>query len=188
MEDPQVLSYMTDFPTTTMVFPGGTCIHSCSLSFATCNAADFGVVPFSAAAWPAANRAIYLPFDLDESANAQQVFWENGGVAGTTDVAIYDATSLKRIVALTATTNAGSIQIGNITDTLIGPGSYYLGILASTVTTQTYWSAPVVAATLRASGLVQQAVGAATLPDPMVPAVVASAYLPHVGISFQGTM
>lgn len=180
---------MADFPVNNLEFPIGACIHSGHPAVATCNMAEFHVANYTAAAWPAANRAIYIPFVVDTPVTAKQMFWENGGVAGTTDVGIYDR-NFARLVSLTATTNAGSIQIGNITDTLLEDGTYYMGMLASTVTTQTYWSATLTGAipALRAAGCAQQAVGSATLPNPATPAVIASSYVPFVGVSFQATM
>lgn len=178
---------MTDWPTTTIGVPSGATIHTGHLACSTANAADFTVVNYVAAAWPAANRAIFIPFTKDRPDNVKQMFWENGGVAGTTDVGIYDIYG-NRVVSLGATTNAGSIQVGNIADTDLPPGLYYMAILASTVTTQTYWSAVVNSNTLRASGCQQLAVGAATLPATATFAAVASAYLPFVGVSFQAVM
>lgn len=179
---------MTDWPLTTIAYPIGACIHVESPQAATYGAGVLQVANYAAAAWPAANRAIYVPFNMDQYATAKQMFWENGAVAGTSDIGIYDAISLKRLVSLGATTNAGTVQLGNIADTALSPGCYYLGMLVSTVTTETVFSAPASIPFLRACGVVQQAVGAAALPDPMVPAAVASAYLPFFGVSFQATM
>lgn len=180
---------MADFTLTTIEFPLGSVIHPGHPASSTCNAAELAVLNYAAAAAPSANRAIYIPFNVDIEITAKQMFWENGAAAGTTDVGVYDGTSLKRLVSLGATSNSGTtIQIGNIADTTFGPGLFYMAWLPSTVTTQTYWSAAINAAHLRACGVQQQAVGSATLPDPAVFAAVASAYLPFVGIAFQATM
>jgi hypothetical protein len=179
---------MADFNQTTIEYPLGACIHPGHHAVATHNLAEYAVLNYAAAAAPAANRAIYIPFNVDHEVTAKQMFWENGGVAGTTDVGIYDGYSLARLISSTATTNAGSIQIANITDTAFGPGLFYMAWLPSTVTTQTYWSAAIVAASLRCAGVQQQAVGSATLPATATFAAVASAFLPLVGISFQATM
>lgn len=178
---------MSEFPSVTIGVPSGATIHTAHLACATGGQADLAVVNFAAAAFPAAQRAIYIPFTKDRADTAKQMFWENGGVAGTTDVGIYDVYG-NRLVSSGAVTNAGTIQITNITDTDLAPGLYYLAILASTVTTQTYWSAAVNSNTLRACGCQQQAVGASTLPATATFAAIASAYLPFVGISFQATM
>lgn len=178
---------MSIFPIGNLAFPIGATVYTGHPATAVCNLAEFAVLNFAAAAWPAANRAILLPFVIDRPQTAKQMFWENGGAAGTTDVGIYDE-NLKRLVSLGATANAAGIQIGNITDTPLIPGLYYMGMLVSTVTTETVWSAAVSIPALRGAGCLQQAVGAATLPDPIVAAAIASAYLPFLGISFQAVM
>lgn len=180
---------MADYPLAGLEFPVGACIHTGSPAVATCNLAEVAVANYTAGAAPAANRAIYIPFTLDTPNIAKQMFWENGGVAGTTDVGIYDV-NYKRLVSLAATTNAGSIQIGNIADTELLPGVYYMAWLPSTVTTQTYWcvNTNITAPHLRMCGVTQQAVGSATLGATGVPAAATSAYLPFVGISFQAVM
>jgi hypothetical protein len=177
-----------DFPPQQIENIAGACINPNTFPFATAMQAEVNVVNYAAAAWPAVNLAIYIPFFLDQPKIAKQMFWENGGVAGTTDVGIYDQYG-NRLVSLGATTNAGTVQVGNITDTALPPGTYYAAGLASTITTQTYLSAAVPQSNARFCGMQQQAVGAATLPNPATfAAVTANAYLPMIGISFQGTM
>jgi len=179
---------MGDFPLGSQLFPAGACIHTESVCFGPAGQADRGNLAYGFNAWPAANRGIYIPFTITNPAKAQQMFWENSGVAGTTDIGIYDGTSFKRLVSLTATTNAGTIQVGNITDTILTPGPYFLGMVCSTTTTQTYYSNALPVQVLRMTGCAQQAIGSATLPDPMVPAPIASAFLPFAGISFNATI
>lgn len=179
---------MGDFPTQTIASPIGSVVHSNHPACSTFLQAEMAVVNFVAAAAPAANRAIYIPFTVDATCTAKQMFWENGAAAGTTDVGIYD-NNYKRLVSLTATANAGTtIQIGNITDTELVPGLYYMAWLPSTVTTQTYWSAIVTVVHLRCCGVTQEAVGSATLGATGVPAAVASPFLPFVGVAFSAVM
>lgn len=141
----------------------------------------------AAAVAPAATRAIFIPFLVPGPVTAQQMFWENGAVAGTTDVGIYDITAT-RLVSTGPITNAGTIQIVNITATLLQPGAYYMAWLPSTNTTQTYLSLAVSVVFMRANGMQQQAVGSATLPNPATFAAVASAYIPLVGVNFRASM
>lgn len=176
-----------DFPSQQLNMPHEACVHVGSLAASTCNLGEFSVLNFAAAAWPAANRAIFVPFVLDVAELAQQMFWENGAVAGTSDIGIYDELG-NRLVSSGATTNAGTIQVANIADTSLAPGVYYLALLASTVTTQTYWSGAVNVSALRAAGVRQQDVGAATLPATATFAALASSYLPFMGVSFQSVL
>lgn len=178
---------MSQFPSRISGKPVGATIHPGHIAVATCQFADLSVVNFAAAAWPAANRAIYVPFTVEAEDLVQQMFWENGGVAGTTDVGIYDITGT-RLVSLGPTTNAGTIQIGNITDTTLPRGNYYMAMLVSTTVTATFWSAVVGVPMLRMAGCQQEAVGSATLPATATFAAITSAYLPMVGISYQSVM
>lgn len=178
---------MGDWPQPTLVAPDAATIHTGALEAATAGFGEFSVVNFAAAAWPAANLAIYVPFVLDRQAVAAQMFWENGAVAGTTDVGIYDEQGT-RLVSLGATTNAGTVQLGNIADTTLPPGVYYMAGLASTATTQTYWSGAIGVPMLRAAGVRSQAVGAAALPATATFAAMANGYLPFVGVAFQSVV
>lgn len=179
---------MPDFPSAAFFNrPIGSVIHSCSAQSGCVSQGIINIVNFGAAAWPAANRAIYIPFYVEHHVTARQMFWENGGVAGTTDIGIYDVRG-KRLISSTATTNSGSIQIVNITDTDLDPGIYYMGADASTVTTQTYWSGIIQIPNLRMCGVQQEAVGSATLPAQATFAAVTSAYLPMLGICFEALM
>lgn len=178
---------MGDFPVPFSLAAANATMHPGHPACSTGGVTELAGIGFGAVAAPAANRAIYIPFMVDQYCTAKQMFWENGAAAGTTDVGIYDA-GYTRLVSLTATANAGTIQIGNITDTPLEPGIYYMAWLPSTVTTQTYWSAAVSIPALRFCGVTQEAVGSATLGATGVPAAVASAYLPFVGISFQAVV
>lgn len=178
---------MADFPPQQIENIGGACIQTNGTPFMTAMQADLAAANFAGAIWPANNQAIYVPFVLDQPKTAKQMFWHNTAASGTMDVGIYDANA-NRLVSLGATTNAITLQVGNITDTLLVPGLYYAGILCSTIVTQNTWSSVVPISCLRACGCQQQAVGAATLPNPATFAVITAAYLPMVGISFQATM
>lgn len=178
---------MSDFPRTTIAHPAGAVIHTAHPSFSTHNLAGLAVANYTANAWPAANLGIYVPFVIDEPSTVRQMAWENGGVAGTTDIGIYDRNG-KLLVSLGATTNAGSIQVANIADTALPPGLYYAAMVASTVTTQTYWSGLIAAGTLRCCGVQQQAIGAATLPATATFAAVANGLLPFMAVAFQAVM
>jgi xanthine dehydrogenase iron-sulfur cluster and FAD-binding subunit A len=179
---------MGDFPAQMIENIAGACVNTNTFPFSTAMQAELAVVNYAAAVSGQGNNgAVYVPFNLDQPKVLKQMFWENGAVAGTTDVGIYDANA-NRIVNLGATTNAGTLQIGNITDTLLTPGLYYAALLASTVVTQTYWSAAIQIPNLRFCGVQQQSVGGATLPNPATFAVPIGATLPLIGLCFQGTM
>jgi len=176
-----------DFPQAQIENIAGACINTNTFPFSTAMQAEQCVVNYAGAVWPSNNMAFYVPFVLDQPKTAKQMFWENAAVAGTMDIGIYDAYA-NRLVSLGATTNAGTLQVGNITDTALVPGLYYAAMLCSTIVTQSTWSAAIPSANLRFCGVQQQAVGSATLPNPATFAVMAQSFLPMIGISFQATM
>lgn len=94
-----------------------------------------GVVDVSTV-WSAANRALFIPFALGKPATITRIFWFNGAtVSGNVDCGVYDAAGT-RLISSGSTAQAGTtaIQSVDVTDTLIGPGQYYLALAMDNVT------------------------------------------------------
>lgn len=144
------------------------------------------VTAFGSNAIPTADLALYLPFGLSQPLLAQHLFWENGAVAGNTDIGIYDAGGTQ-LVSSTPTANSGANvpQSVNITDTWLLPSErYWLGI-AATSTSQVYLSSVTVG---RVHGLRQEAgLTSGTLPATATFASATTAYIPFVGIAGRST-
>lgn len=138
------------------------------------------------AAWPSANLAIYVPFVLAESVTVVKLWWNNGAaVSGNVDVGIYNS-SLTRLISAgsTAQATANVLQAADVTDTAMGPGQFYMALACDNTTAEfVRWS---VATTpiARGWGMAQQATAFA-LPDPAVPVVSTSGYLPLFGLSLR---
>lgn len=123
---------------------------------------QFGVGFLGAAsvsvAWPTANKAIYMPVLLAEPLLVTQMWVENGATAsGNIDVGIYDEAGT-RIVSSGSTAQSGTsaMQVFNVTDTLLGPGVFYIAVaLDNTTGTVHVWGS---ATTIlgRATGALQQ--------------------------------
>lgn len=152
----------------------------------TCGAAEHSMLTgfnlAASAVWPAANRAIYVPVIVETTVTAYQmgiiVTTQNGNV----DVGIYDE-KFARLVSMGSTAvGAAGFQAFDIADTVLTPGVYYLAMCCSSATAS-FPRTTVLAEHLRANGVQQQAVGAVTLPDPMVPANPASAYMPALMVA-----
>jgi hypothetical protein len=83
--------------------------------------------------WPAANRAMYFPFALSRHAIVKKVFWVNGSsVTGNVDLGVY-AVDGRLIVSSGSTAQSGTNapQVVDITDTMLAPGPYYIGLACS---------------------------------------------------------
>lgn len=139
---------------------------------------------FASAAWPAANRAIFLPFAVAVPSTAVQLYCLNGATAsGNVDMGIYDPSGT-RLVSIGSTAQSGTnvLQLFDITDTVLGPGAFYLGI-ALDGTTGTMFRANIGPGSTRAFGVVQMA-SAFALPAAATYAAAASGYIPFCGIVF----
>lgn len=142
-----------------------------------------GGASFGSAAWPAANRAIYVPINLPFTYPVNRVWWVNGAtVTNNVDLGIYDGRTLARIYATGATAQSGASAPQYVaTDLLLVPGSYYLG-LSLNGTSTVFRSNQNSAIGMRESGCVQET-SAHPLPASITPEAVASAYWPLFGIT-----
>lgn len=140
----------------------------------------------TSATWPAANRALYFPFTLETQEDFAEWWILNGtAVSGTFDVAVYSSSG--NIIAAShpgsLTTQTGTSTIQTVTQAFtLGPGHYYKGLLFDNTTATVHRLNAVTALNLEWSGVLQQAVGAATLPSTMTGVAPASAYVPSFGL------
>lgn len=143
------------------------------------------VVSFSAnpasTAWPAANRAILVPFRLPSLTVIYQAIVGCGATAaGNFDVGIYDKFG-NRIVSGGATAKTNSTEaVVNLTDTTLGVGTYYMALAADG--TNNYMAyAPAQVGLVKAIG-VRQASTAYVLPATVTFETAASAFVPVFGL------
>lgn len=139
----------------------------------------------ASAAWPAANRAIYVPIALAAPYRVQRVWWINGATAnGNVDCGIYRATDAGGdLLASTGAVAQSGTDVPQYASLalLLGPGEYYLGLSLSSGTGTTHRIAASIPVS-RICGMLQQAT-AHPLPSSITPAVVATAYLPAFGLT-----
>lgn len=84
------------------------------------------------AVWSATNRIVYVPFYLNRTVTVYKLWWLNGATVGTNNLqaGVYDE-NLARVIAGTSTLSAGTAnlcQFDDITDTVIGPGRFYMAL------------------------------------------------------------
>ncbi len=136
----------------------------------------------SSGAWPTANKAFFLPVRIDHEIVITKFFTANGATAsGNLDVGLYTLDGT-RLLSTGTTAQAGTttIQVIDVTDTLVARGNYYLA-LAHSSTAGTYIRlAPANATVLRGSGLVEQT-SAFALPATATFAANSATYLPLFG-------
>lgn len=134
-------------------------------------------------AWPASNRAIFVPVRLDRQVTVYKMVAGGGVTAtGNYDVGIYDRFG-NRLVSSGATAKPSSAEtVFDVTDTPIGPGLYYLA-MAADGTQNIICFAPSIQVA-RAAGILQMAT-AYTLPDPATYAACAAAVVPAIAAYFR---
>lgn len=153
-------------------------IHVCSLG--RYNSLPWGVTllgtgGISAAAWPVNNLAVYTPISMPVAFTIARFMVANGSnTTGNVDVGIYDFAGNRLLsTGSTARTSASAVQYLGVSDTVFQAGQYYLALVGSS-TTGTYMQSTLSSA-LRARllGVLEEQLGATTLPSTMTPVVYA---------------
>lgn len=138
--------------------------------------------------FPAANRAIYVPFRNTRQVTIRQLFSYNGAAAADNiDVGIYTENG-RRLVSSGAVAQAGTnaLQLYDVTDFVLGPGLFYFAVSMSGTTGTLFRIGPSVSLT-RIIGLVQEA-AAHPLPATATFATVGSGYVPVLGFTAEASL
>lgn len=142
----------------------------------------------TSAVWPAANRAIYVPFIVNKQVTAFQIAFQVGTQSGNLDVGIYNEQGVRLVSSGSTAVAAPGLQAVNITDTTLTPALYFMAMCVDNVTAAFMRFSGISAIWLQAFGVQQQAVGVVTLPDPATFANPASAYVPQMIVTTNATV
>jgi len=138
-------------------------------------------------AWPAANRALLIPFVLPRTATAYKIHVGNGGtVSGNLDAGIYSAAGAL-LVSIGSTANAGTnvYQSLDIADTQLTGGTLYYVALVFDNATATPLRSQTNARVLAGLGVREKATSF-PLPDPLTgTAVPTSNYVPGLFVELR---
>lgn len=138
--------------------------------------------------WPSANRAIYVPVWLSRQVIVYQMSYIVATQAGNYVIGLYDGNGNKLVDSGSQTVPAAGIALFNITDTIIGPGAYYLALLLSS-TTASIRRSNVGVPIYRASGILQEDPGSTALPTTLSTATsVSTAYCPLITAHLRATV
>ena len=148
-----------------------------------------GTTDPAGAVWPAANRAIYTPFVVDQAVTVTALLFEIVAVGvGNAEIGIYNAAGAKQGTSSGAiSTNAVGIKTYTPgTPIALSRGRYYVGIATDGVLAQfrRYAGAGAAANILAIAGLKQQA-AAYPLPANATFADAASNYVPFAALALQ---
>lgn len=138
----------------------------------------------ASAVWPSANRAIFIPFEVEHPYLVTQMYTFNGtAAAGNIDLGVYSEDGT-RIVSTGSTAQSGTTtyQIVDVTDTMIGRGCFYMALALSSAsgTNSRFTSATTI--TGLASGMMIQDTAFA-LPATATFAATTSTYFPVFGLT-----
>lgn len=133
-------------------------------------------------AWPAANRAIFVPCRIPRNVTVYQMAVGAGTTAaGNFDLGIYDANGV-RLVSTGATAKGASTEhIINVTDTVIESGLKFLAQAADGTNNYISWSLTSMTASLLKFLGIREMATAYTLPNPATFATNTGTLIPAIG-------
>lgn len=136
------------------------------------------------ATWLNANLAIYVPFRLNHSIVAINMFAFNGATAATsTDLGVYDEYGVRLFhTGSTTQVTINSVTTIAITSTILGPGLFYMAMSQSGSSSTYFRSASLTAQFSKVVGIATQQT-AHPLPTVAVFATASAAYIPMFGLT-----
>ncbi len=133
-----------------------------------------------AGVWNAVNRAFYVPIDLEEPMVATRLACQVGTTAaGNLDMGLYTEVGNRIISTGSVAIGLAGLQSIDIADTLLPPGTYWLAMACSTITTATFRRSTTAGPVLRACGAQMQD---AAIPLPAIAtfATMTASFLPLI--------
>jgi len=95
-------------------------------------------------AWPTADRAIYQPIRVPIRCIVRKLYVATGGTGtGNFDIGLYNLSG-SRLVSSGSTAHPATytVTVADVTDTTIGPGTYWIAVACSNNTDTFYYSTP----------------------------------------------
>ena len=134
-------------------------------------------------AWPASNRAIFVPIRIVEPTVAINIGVGNGvTVSGNFDVGIFTLDGVRIISSgSTAQSGAYAFQVVDIADTLLGSGVYYLAVAFDNTTATPIRTTLAQLAMCKMIGIAEMS-SAFPLPATATLATATSSYIPWLAI------
>jgi hypothetical protein len=139
---------------------------------------------WSSGQWEAADRCVYLPILVQSTCVARRLWWANGATVSASyniDCGIYRDAGHKPGTLLvsagsTAQGTASTVQFADVTDTLLAPGRYWLG-MGSSSASATFFRTVMVGSTAIDAAVRLQEASAVPLPATATPVESTSANL-----------
>lgn len=138
------------------------------------------LVSTTGAVWPVASKALFCAFAVEFPVLAQKMAVQVTTQAGNIDMGIYDEKGNRIVSKGTTATAAAGLQVLDITDTLLLPGTYYMAMACDSATAAFARLNPTTALS-RIMGL-QEMATAFVLPATATFANPAAGYFPNLSI------
>lgn len=168
--------------------PGLAVISSTSPRTMIGDALRTGTWAGASAAWPAANRGIFVPFSIDTEIEVVRMWTYNGATAaGNIDLAILNMHG-GRVVSTGSTAQSGTstIQVFTVTTTKLTPGQWIMGMAANSTSTTIFRVSP--STSYQATCGVRIMTSAFPIPASVTGATPTSAYVPMFGLGCRTTI
>jgi len=94
--------------------------------------ADFNNSVAAATAWPTNNKALFCAFYVEYAVLAQKMACQVTTQSGNLDMGIYDQKGNLLVSKGSTAVGAAGLQVLDITDTLLLPGTYFMAMACST--------------------------------------------------------
>jgi hypothetical protein len=144
-------------------------------------------VAYASNAWPTANLAIYIPIAIALPVVAKKL-WLACGTTGTDniDIGIFSEGGTKIVASgATAKVNSDAELVVEITDTLLAPGRYWIGVSCAS-NTATFWTLGLAVPNGAALGVMQEG-SAHPLPATATMVALTGLRVPAAGIFLDTT-
>lgn len=135
--------------------------------------------------WPANDLAVYTPVSIPTPFTIARFMIANGGnTTGNVDIGIYSIGGTRLLsTGSTARASGSAVQYIDVTNTVFQPGHYYLALVGSS-TTGTYMRSTFSSATrARLFGMLEEQLGATTLPSSMTAVAYTRTDVFHYGFT-----
>jgi hypothetical protein len=95
-------------------------------------------------AWPAANQALFFPFELFKATQFVRLYNYNGGaVSGNVDIGIYTEDGTRIVSTGSVAVSGTNVNQAHTIDVTLAPGRYYLGMAHDGTSTSFYFTSAV---------------------------------------------
>ena len=172
---------MSDFPG--LITKGHTVIHTFGFDAVMGQALMCASSVGGNAGWPTANKAFFIPFEVETTVVAYKMIFNVSSQSGNYDIGLYSETGTRLVSTGSTAVPAAGAAMADISNTTLVPGTYFMALNVDNTTASIGRNSALGTPIMQICGMQQQALGAVTLPNPATFANPTSAYVPGIGVA-----